>query len=177
MSKELGITDTDIKLSDAEYELWSLQNPNASDEAKNNKQISLLMKKIDAQSEAVQIANDALYESVQLTGENSDESREYQLQLVNERIELEKLTAEMEKVLSVRQQMYEQKTVDYNSSLKALNRNPIAYMRQNNTAYGTAQGQTVNNNVTQNYYGYKGTISENNAALRKTLKNAEVSLA
>lgn len=32
-------------------------------------------------------------------------------------------------------------------------------------------------NVTNNYYGYKGTISENNAAMKKTLRNMEVSLA
>ncbi len=32
-------------------------------------------------------------------------------------------------------------------------------------------------NVTNNYYGYKGTISENNAAMKKTIRNMEVSLA
>lgn len=177
ISDELGVGETDIKLSEAEFELWSLQNPNASEEGKSNKQIGLLMSKINKQSKAVQIVNDALYESVQLTGENSKESRDYQLQLVNERIELEKLNAEMQKALEARRQIYSQgQSADgYGSSLRALNKNPVAYMLKARAGEQTG-GQTVNN-VTQNYYGYKGTVSENNAALRKTLKNAEVVLA
>ena len=62
--------------------------------------------------------------------------------------------------------------------MKKVSKNAVSYMRNNNTARkaGQREGQTVNN-VTQNYYGYKGTVSENNAALKKTLKNAEVALA
>lgn len=178
ISNELGVSDSDIKLADAEYELWELQNPNATDKKKADRQIGLLMSKIKAQSSAVQIVNDALYESVQLTGENSTESKEYQLQLINERIELEKLEEEMRKVMEARKNLY-QTSSDSAAPFKLTNfTNPVHYMRQNNTARkaGQKEGQTVNN-VTQNYYGYKGTISENNAALKKTLRNAEVSLA
>lgn len=178
ISNELGVSDSDIKLADAEYELWELQNPNATDNKKTDRQIGLLMSKIKAQSSAVQIVNDALYESVQLTGENSTESKEYQLQLINERIELEKLEEKMRKVMEARRNLY-QTSSDTAAPFKLTNfTNPVHYMRQNNTARqaGQKEGQTVNN-VTQNYYGYKGTISENNAALKKTLRNAEVSLA
>ena len=179
ISDELGINESDVKLADAEYELWSLQNPNASEMAKSDKQIGLLMSKITKQSEAVQIVNDALWESKQLTGDNSQESKAYQLQLAQERIELEKLNAEMQKAIAARQQLY--RTANDNvgySALKKVSGNAVSYMRNNNAARkaGQREGQTVNN-VTQNYYGYKGTISENNAALKKTLKNAEVALA
>lgn len=179
ISDELGINESDVKLADAEYELWSLQNPNASETAKSDKQIGLLMSKITKQSEAVQIVNDALWESKQLTGDNSQESKAYQLQLVQERVALEKLNAEMQKAIAARQQLY--RTADDNvgySALKKVSKNAVSYMRNNNTARkaGQREGQTVNN-VTQNYYGYKGTVSENNAALKKTLKNAEVALA
>lgn len=179
ISDELGINESDVKLADAEYELWSLQNPNASETAKSDKQIGLLMSKITKQSEAVQIVNDALWESKQLTGDNSQESKAYQLQLVQERVALEKLNAEMQKAIAARQQLY--RTADDNvgySALKKVSKNAVSYMRNNNTARkaGQHEGQTVNN-VTQNYYGYKGTVSENNAALKKTLKNAEVALA
>ena len=86
----------------------------------------------------------------------------------------------MQSVLEARRQMYtqgqSQNVIDYNSKLKALNKNPVTYMIKARAAENGGSAQTVNN-VTQHYYGYKGTVSENNAALRKTLKNAEVALA
>lgn len=180
ISSELGLNESDISLAEAEFNLWELQNPNASEETKYNRQIGMLVTKITKQTEAVQITNDALFESVKLTGENSEESKAYQLQLVNERIELEKLKKEMEEVLEARKNLYNvSDETNTSTTFKLTNHtNPISYMRQNNTVRtaGQKEGQTINN-VTQNYYGYKGTVSENNAALKKTLKNAEVALA
>lgn len=171
MSDALSANDRRADIYDTEYELWGYENPYAAADTKNEKNIELLTNKIENQKAAVKTANDALWEAKQLTGENSDESAEFQIQLNKEKIELEKLNDELEEAVRLKAKLYES---NIKNSVKAAGKSAtkLAPLKE-----GQKIGQETVINITNNYQGYKGTISENNAALKKTLKNAEVTLS
>lgn len=181
MSSKLSGYSEQKSLIDTEYELWGYENAKSSAYDKNEKNIETLTKKVENQEAAVKAANDALWEAKQVTGENSEESREFQIQLNKEKIELEKLNSELKEAVRLKHQLYtkslsgsiEQNTLRAQNSISGAS--PI--QKRAPLKEGQKMGQETTINITQTYHGYKGTVSENNAALKKTLKNAEVALA
>ncbi len=88
-------TDTsDLIISGAEkeYNLWEMQNQNATEDEKLAKKAQMLTKQLNNQEDKIKATNDALWECRQLTGENSDESLKLKNQLLDEQIAYEKLT-------------------------------------------------------------------------------------
>ena len=64
----------------------------------------------------------------------------------------------------------------FSSEMSSSRLNVLSTSVENSSSSGNGKSK-IYPNVTNNYYGYKGTISENNAAMKKTLRNMEVSLA
>ncbi len=64
----------------------------------------------------------------------------------------------------------------FSSEMSGGRLNVLATSTENNIGTGGGKAKLYPS-VTNNYYGYKGTISENNAAMKKTMRNMEVSLA
>ena len=64
----------------------------------------------------------------------------------------------------------------FSSEMSGGRLNVLSNSAENSSGAGNGKAK-IYPNVTNNYYGYKGTISENNAAMKKTMRNMEVSLA
>lgn len=64
----------------------------------------------------------------------------------------------------------------FSSEMSGGRLNVLSNSAENSRRAGNGKAK-IYPNVTNNYYGYKGTISENNAAMKKTMRNMEVSLA
>lgn len=102
ISELKGEADIDSKISDAELELWKLANPDATEEEVFTREAGNLMTAIKNQTEKIDLVNVSYEEMKKLTGENSEESKSLQLELTNERIELEKLNDEMAELIENR---------------------------------------------------------------------------
>lgn len=105
-----GEADIDSDISDAEFELWKLANPDATEDEVFTRETGKLMTAIKNQSEKIDLVNVSYEEMKKLTGENSEESKSLQLELINERIELEKLNDEMAELIENRKKLNEAST-------------------------------------------------------------------
>lgn len=90
--------NTDYKLADKEFEFWKLRNPDATEEELNEMELKMLTMQYEDQASAVDVVNQAYEKSVELSGENSKSSKNFRLQLIEEKIALEELADAIEKV-------------------------------------------------------------------------------
>lgn len=102
-----GEADIDIKIADKNFELWKLANDDASEEEIFIKESGNLMTAIKNQSDKIDLVNEAYKEMKSLTGDNSEESKSLQLELLNEKIALEKLNDEMAELIENRKKLNE----------------------------------------------------------------------
>lgn len=94
------VFDLNIKLAESEHNLFLAQNPEASPIQKLAKQEEMLNKQYEEQGKKVQAVNDALWHQIQLTGEESVESKKLLIQLNEEKkayMELADAIAEVNK--------------------------------------------------------------------------------
>ena len=92
------VFDLNIKLAESEHNLFLTQNPEASPIQKLAKQEEMLNKQYAEQDKKVQAVNDALWHQIQLTGEESVESKKLLIQLNEEREAYIKLADAIEEV-------------------------------------------------------------------------------
>lgn len=92
------VFDLNIKLAESEHNLFLAQNPEASPIQKLAKQEEMLNKQYAEQDKKVQAVNDALWHQIQLTGEESVESKKLLIQLNAEREAYIKLADAIEEV-------------------------------------------------------------------------------
>lgn len=87
---------TTSDIAELEYELWEMtEGIDASEAEKAAKRIELLNKQLNDQKEVVEASNIAYQEMVKLYGEGSAEAMEYKKQLLEEQVEYQKLTGEL----------------------------------------------------------------------------------
>lgn len=146
MNEYLSAAQADADIAAKEYALWEMQNPAATEEEKLWKQEEMLNKQLAAQEEQVQLTNDALWEMKQQTGENSEESKKLTLQLLEEQIAYENLTASMRETIKAKAALESKRLEDYN-----------AYLNQNYTVLRNAgYSDTMIDEAARQKSGYTG---------------------
>lgn len=85
-------------LLQSEYDLWLSENEDATEYDKLIKQEELLNGKLSEQEAVISSVNDVLWQQIQLTGEESEESKKLLTQLNNEKIAYNQLAASIEEV-------------------------------------------------------------------------------
>ena len=94
-------TDTskvNTDLLQSKYDLWLSENEDATEYDKLIKQEELLNGKLSEQEAVISSVNDVLWQQIQLTGEESDESKKLLIELNNAKIAYNQLAASIEEV-------------------------------------------------------------------------------
>lgn len=93
--KELDKIDLDITTRDLEYQLWEQSNTDASDAEKAVANIEMLANKIELQAKNVETAKAEYQATLKELGDSAEETQEAYNKLLNEQIELAKLSSEL----------------------------------------------------------------------------------
>ena len=93
--KELDKVDLDITTRDLEYQLWEQSNSDASDAEKAVANIEMLASKIELQAKNVETAKAEYQATLKELGDHAEETQEAYNKLLNEQIELAKLSSEL----------------------------------------------------------------------------------
>jgi len=97
-SKTAATVDSLSDMADHEYKLWFLNNPDATDAEKLQKQSEVLALKLDMEGETVADTEEAYAAMAEQYGENSDESIKLQEELLKEKIAYAELTAQIKEL-------------------------------------------------------------------------------
>ena len=93
--KELDKVDLDITTRGLEYQLWEQSNSDASDAEKAVANIEMLASKIELQAKNVETAKAEYQATLKELGDSAEETQEAYNKLLNEQIELAKLSSEL----------------------------------------------------------------------------------
>ena len=182
----LDNNDLEIDLLGDKYELWELQNDNATEEEKLTKQEEMLNDQLIHQANNVTTAQAAWEEMCKLTGENSEESKKLEQQLIQEMIAYEKLADSIDEVIAKRVQLNTATDEDEEARFGAYrdwyinHRDKITSFGYDDTEVERAARQATGYNgektIIQNFYTPTATPAEVRNATVKGVNEAEVAL-
>lgn len=175
----------DSTIAENELKLWKLENPNATPDEIAAAEKMILNRRIKNQAEVVSVTNEAYQKSIELTGENSEESQKLYESLLKEKIAYEELLVAIEDVNKERDEsrakLFEENYKAYTARGEVL----LAQAREDKEIRKIRQSaveqepkstpqKSQTTNITQQFYTATVTPSQLRAATVKAMKSQEV---
>lgn len=185
LSDFVSSVSLDSTIAENELKLWKLENPNATPDEIEAAEKMILNRRIKNQAEVVSVTNEAYQKSIELTGENSEESQKLYESLLKEKIAYEELLVAIEDVNKERDEsrakLFEENYKAYTARgevllAQAREDKEIRKIRQSAVEQEpkSAPQKSQTTNITQKFYTATVTPSQLRAATVKAMKSQEV---